>query len=127
VVPRIEAQTTVSAQLRAFIEANLAFMDAHRQQMIATFDIIRSARLEDGQTLISSDLAETDVAALEGLLRQGQAQGEFRAFNPRIMAETILSLRNELLVQLAAKPDLNLNLYAQEWVTLFDLATRQSG
>ncbi|HEX2907359.1 MAG TPA: TetR/AcrR family transcriptional regulator [Phototrophicaceae bacterium] len=127
VVSHIDAEPTVSAQLRAFIEANLAFMDTHRKPMIATFDIIRSARTEDGQTLISSDLAETDLTALAAHLQRGQEQGEFRAFNARIMAATILALRNELLVQLAYKPDLDLKAYAQEWVILFDLATRQSG
>jgi AcrR family transcriptional regulator len=124
--PRMDLETTVAGQLRVFIEANMAFIHTHRNQLLAALDIIANARTEDGDSLVDINLVEADLVGLEALLIQGQQQGEFREFNHRVMAVSIISLRNGVIDQLARHPDLDLNVYAREIVTLIDLATRET-
>ena len=61
--------------------------------------------------------------ALEGLLRQGQQEGDFRPFDLRVMAVTIRRAIDAVPPLLAANPDLDVKAYARELATLFDRAT----
>jgi hypothetical protein len=70
-------------------------------------------------------VAEADVAKLTEFLHEGQQTGEFRQFDPRVMAVAIMSLRNGVLRALAADPHLDLDIYERELVTLVALATRK--
>jgi len=56
-------------------------------------------------------------------LRKGQHEGEFRAFDLRVMAVTIRRAIDALPPLFIANPDLDASLYARELVTLFDRAT----
>jgi TetR/AcrR family transcriptional regulator, fatty acid metabolism regulator protein len=125
VQPQVEAESSAANALRAFIESNMAFMRTHRRHLLALLDIMSNARAEEGTQLAATDLAKADLANLEQLLRQGQQQGEFREFDTRVMAVAIMSLRNSVIGQLAADPELDLEIYARELVTLLDLATRR--
>src|SRR5580692_2855851 len=42
IIPRVFAESTGPARLRAYIESNLAFMREHRNSMIAILDIARN-------------------------------------------------------------------------------------
>lgn len=123
VQPRVAAEASAAGALRAFIEANIAFMRTSRKPLLALLDILSNARTEDGTPLVDATIAESDLAHLAELLQHGQQQGEFRAFDTRVMAVAIISLRNGALGQLATNPDLDLDLYARELVTLVELAT----
>src|SRR5215813_1857474 len=68
-VTRIMAETSAAARLRAYIESNLEFMDAHRKLLIALVQIAISARRADGSLAIGSAALAERVAALEELLR----------------------------------------------------------
>ncbi len=119
--PLVDAETTAAGVLRVWWQANVAFMRDHRRPLIALLDIMSNARAGDlGEV---SDSYESDLAALEQLFREGQAAGEFRAFDSRVMAVAVRSARDGLLRQLAAHPDLDLDTYARDLVVLFDLAT----
>lgn len=121
--PRVDAQTSAAGVLRVWWEANVAFMRDHRGPLIALLEIRNNARPEDlGEV---PDAYEPDLAALGQLFREGQESGEFRAFDPRVMAVAVRSVRDGLLRQLAAHPDLDLDAYAHDLVVLFDLATRR--
>ena len=123
---RLENEHTAAGILRVFIEANLAFMASHRNSLIALLDIATNARTEDGQRLVDPNAAGSDVPKLEELLKYGQSQGEFRAFDTQVMAVSIISLRNGVLAQLAMNPNLDLTTYTQELVALLELATRRT-
>lgn len=71
-------------------------------------------------------IADPVLRELEMLLRYGQERGEFREFSTRVMAVTIRNAIDGLLPRLAVSPKLDLKLYADELVTLFDMATRKS-
>ena len=125
VLPRMQAQRTKAGQLRAFVESNVDFMRTHRTPLVALLDIMAGARRDDGSPLHGAGVAEADVAKLTEFLHEGQQAGEFRRFDPRVMAVAIMSLRNGVLRALAADPDLDLDIYERELVTLVALATRK--
>lgn len=121
--PRVDSQTTAAGQLRAFLEANVDFMRAHRTYLRALAGILGNARTGGASTLASS-IAASDLTAMEELLRQGQRDGEFRRFDTRVMAVAVMALRNAVIGQLAADPELDLEPYRRELVELVELATR---
>ena len=64
--PRVLAESTGPAMLRAYIQSNLAFMRDHRNNVIAMIEIARSA---EGRRIFYGDTAVVNaVGALEGPL-----------------------------------------------------------
>jgi hypothetical protein len=104
------------------VDADIEFIRRQRQQLVVLLEIERNA---DSQTVRSElrAIAESDFAALEGLLRDGQGSGEFRAFDPRLIAVYIIALRNAVMDRLVAQPDLDLDVYARELNELLRRAT----
>jgi TetR/AcrR family fatty acid metabolism transcriptional regulator len=126
-LPRIFAEHSAAGMLRAYIESNLEFLDSHRNDIMAVMNIAGGARGDDGKPVIDLALTfEPAVRELENLLRSGQERGEFREFSTRVMAVTIRNAIDALSPQLAAYPDLDLKIYANELATLFNIATRKS-
>jgi hypothetical protein len=111
--------------LRAYIETHLQFIDAHRKPLIALVEIAMGARHADGSLVIGPELLSRRAAGLEELLRAGQRSGEFRRFNTRVMALTIIQAIDGVPPLLARAPDLDVGLHATELATLFALATRR--
>ena len=123
--PQIAAERTATARLQAYLRSNIAYIAAHRLQMTAIIDIVRNVRTEDGQLRYHPGSEEPALEALEAMLRQGQDEGEFRAFDLRVMAVTIRGAIDAVGLFLVAHPTLDGEVYAQELVTLFDRATRK--
>ena len=126
IIPRVLAESTGPATLRAYIEANLAFMDEHRSSMVAIVEILRHRGLTDNgrQRLDGRDV---DVAAhlLEELLARLQNEGLLRSnFDPGVMAVAIRAAIDSVPHRLIRDPDLDIDHYAHEIATIFDLATR---
>jgi AcrR family transcriptional regulator len=124
-VPRIIAETSAAGRLRAYIESDLEFIDANRKALIALIEIAMSARRADGSLVIGPESHAQRAAALEELLRAGQRSGEFRRFNTRVMALTIIQAIDGVPPLLAREPNLDVKLYAKEVATVFALATRK--
>jgi len=122
--PRIRAETSAAGRLRAYIESDLDFIDTHRKPLIAMVEIAVGARTADGSLVVGPESLAQRVAMLEGLLRAGQKAGEFRRFNTRVMALTIIQAIDGVPPLLAREPDLDLKLHAKELATVFSLATR---
>lgn len=126
ILPRVFAESTGPAMLRAYIESNLAFMRERRNYMVAVVEILRngafttdSGRRVDGQ--------DVDVAArlLEEQLARLQAGGELRSdFDPGAMAVAIRATIDVVPHRLVRDPDFDIDKYASEIAAIFDLATR---
>ena len=115
---RMRSPGSAAEALATYIQANVEFIGSHRTQMKALLAIFLSGGL-------SYDAA-TDrsvVSPIEEILREGQAGGEFRDFDTRVMATTIQRAVEGLPFLLDSDPDLNLHSYARELTTLFELAT----
>ena len=67
------------------------------------------------------------TSAIGNILRRGQATGDFRDFDVEVMATTIQRSLDGIPLAQAANPDLDLDVYARELITLFTLATRRQG
>lgn len=123
--PRIMVETSAAGRLRAYIESDLAFIDTHRKPLIAMVEIAVGARNADGSLVIGPESLAQRVAGLEVLLQAGQKAGEFRRFNTRVMALTIIQAIDGVPPLLAREPNLDLKLHAKELATIFTLATRK--
>lgn len=123
--PRIMAETSAAGRLRAYIESDLEFIDVHRESLIALIEIAISARRADGSRVIGPESLSQRAENLEHLLRAGQRSGEFRRFNTRVMALTIIQAIDAVPPLLAREPDLDVKLHAKELATAFALATRK--
>jgi len=124
VAPQIAAQPTAQLRLQVYIRSAVDYIGAHRTRMVALLEIALNFRTADGK-LRYRGTEEWVLTALEALLRQGQEEGEFRAFDLRVMAVTIRQAIDAVAPLLAAHPNLDTDLYAQELMTLFDRATRK--
>ena len=123
--PRILAETSAAGRLRAYIESDLEFIDAHRKPLIALVEIAMSARRADGSLVIGPESLAQRASSLEELLRAGQRSGEFRRFNTRVMALTIIQAIDGMPPLLTREPGLDVKLHAKELATVFALATRK--
>ena len=121
--PRIIAESTGPAMLRAYIASNLAFMRENRKGMIAILEITRSA---DGRRIFQDDPHVIDaVRALEHLLTGFQTAGQFRPdFDPHLTAIAIRAAIDTAPSRLALDLEFDIDNYASEIATIFDRATR---
>ncbi|MGI8826435.1 MAG: TetR family transcriptional regulator [Chloroflexota bacterium] len=116
---RLAGTVGATGALRAYIEGNVEFIGAHRAEMKALLEIFINGGFHYDAT---ADQAV--VSTIEGILSTGQGSGEFRAFDTRVMATLIQRAVDGLPFLLAADPGIDLESYAAEVVTVFDLATR---
>lgn len=124
-VPQIEASSTAATRLQTYLRSNIAYIAAHRMQMAAIIDIVLNERTQDGQLRYHPGFGERELQTLEAILRKGQDEGAFRAFDLRTMALAIRGAIDTVGRFLVAHPNLDGETYAQELVTLFNQATRK--
>jgi AcrR family transcriptional regulator len=123
IAPNVHAVSNASVKLKAYIQSNLLFLKDH-QKYIFTLQQIWANRAIN--TTAASEIEtrhESGISDLEHLLSYGQSTGEFRAFEPRILA---LIMRNaiDMATSLAAsQSDFDWDAYAVELVELFCKAT----
>ncbi|MGW2370197.1 TetR/AcrR family transcriptional regulator [Streptomyces sp. NPDC001667] len=117
---RVRQETTARGRFLALLRAHVEFTGAHRVQMSALLAIFTNS----GFPFAAAGRADA-LAPIEAILRDGQASGEFRAFDPRVMASLAQCTLEGLPVLLETDPELDLAVYAHEVTTLFDVATRR--
>ena len=117
-------QGSTAEALRAYIAPNIRFIAEHPRWMRVLTEIFLNLRREDGSTVYGADSEEPMLAPLEDMLRSGQAAGEFRSFDTRVMALAIRRVIDGTPPLLDAFPDTDVGAYADEVVDLFLAATR---
>jgi len=118
---RLRAGGTPTQLLATYIESNLEFIAEHPTAIRAVIEIASNARTDDGAPLLRAGDGDDAVARLAALFRSGQDAGEFRPFDPTVMAVTLRAAIDAA----AAHPDLDPHSYAAELVALFTRATRK--
>jgi len=129
VLPRVLAEPTGPAMLRAYIESNLAFMREHRNYMVAVVEILRNGAFttESGRRVDGRDI-NVATRLLEEQLARLQAGGELRSdFDPGAMAVAIRATIDVVPHRLVLDPNFDTDKYANEIASIFDLATRAKG
>jgi AcrR family transcriptional regulator len=116
---RMAAAAGAADALGLYIRATVAFIAGHRQEMKALLEIF----LAGGFRYDAENEAQV-VSPLEEILQHGQRDGQFRPFDTKVMATLIQRAVDGLPFMLAADPDLDTDLFAEEVATTFDRATR---
>ncbi len=106
--------------LAAYIEGNCEFTASHRSEMKALLEIFMGGGFDYG-----TDDERAALSPIEQILLAGQRAGEFRDFDCRVMASLVQRAVDGLPFLLAADPGLDIDAYAREVRTVFDLATRR--
>ena len=121
IAQRMAAEAGATGMLRAYINGMVEYTANHRARMKALMEIFLGGALRDGAAA-----GETAVGHVEAILRQGQADGEFREFDPRVVATAVQRAVEGLPFLQESVPDLDCAAYGRELVTLFELGTRRS-
>ena len=110
--------------LAAYITAWAEFYRTHARQVLALVRIYNGFRDESGRPNPAFGARADDVAMVERVLRLGQDKGSLGTFDARVMAAVIKAAVDDLLIQYADDPELDLEAYGAELVSLFERATR---
>ena len=121
---RVNAQTTATGALRAYIEGTIDYLDGNRHQMQALLEIFLGHAAGAGPMAGEKVATTPAFEHVERILVWGQESGEFRDFDVRAMAVAVQKSLEALPVLLRADPTLDLKMYAREFATLFELATK---
>lgn len=116
---RMKSPTDPPTALRTYLDANVSFVAENRAAMRALTEIFLNGGVDYGDP---EERAAT--SPIEEILRAGQELGDFREFDPVIMAALVQRAVDGFPLLLAARPDLDPAAYAAEVTTVFDLATR---
>lgn len=118
---RIEEEATARGQLLAFITASIDFYRDHHRHMRALAEISLGQRATANQAARSR---QQELVDLEDLFRSGQRRGEFREFDPHVMALALRHALDGIALHLADDPNCDTGRCARELASTFDLATR---
>ncbi len=118
---RMAGALSAAEALETYIRASVEFVAGHRRQMKALLEIFMNGGIsyEPGTELVV-------LSPVEEILRGGQEAGEFREFDPRVMAAVIQRAIDGLPFLLETHADIDLGAYARELITTFELATKRS-
>jgi AcrR family transcriptional regulator len=124
IAPFVLAEPTPAAKLRGFIRGSARFYTEYRRHVVAVRDVWANFRRPDGTQRFGLEAHEPEFEVVSQILREGQIRGEFREFDPRVVAITLRHALDGLATLVATTPDLDVEAYTNELVVLFDRATR---
>ncbi|GAA2396976.1 TetR/AcrR family transcriptional regulator [Nonomuraea africana] len=124
VLARMEGENTATGLLRTHILTVAEHMRDHRVQLMALGEIFHNLRLPDGSPRYGVAANEELYESLERIYRFGQSTGEFREFDPRVMAITHSSAVDNMFAYWAVHPEHDLDAHARELVEIFTRAVR---
>jgi hypothetical protein len=120
----MEKETTAIGALGANIRSVGEYMRSHRDQLLALGEIFNNHRAPDGRRRYGVAFNEPVYEAREEMFRRGQQAGEFRPFDPRVMAVTVQAAIDAMFAYWVTYPDHDLEAHADELAALFEHATR---
>jgi AcrR family transcriptional regulator len=125
--PRIEAAIGARAKLRAYIEANIAFLAAYPNHLQALVEIMTNLPRDGADRALFVAQMDELLGFHTDYIRDAQAAGEFRAFDPRMMVIAIQGAIDAVVWRKIREPDLDAKRCGRELADLFDQATRNQG
>ena len=122
-----EPGTFPERYLDVYVTSWVGYLRTHARPVIALVRIYHSFRDESGQPDAALrallDARARDVAVLTYVMELGQTRGTLGAFSAPVMAATAKAVIDDLMLQYAADPDLDLEAYGAALATLFRRAT----
>lgn len=126
-LPTPDQPVSAAEELRAYITGVVAYVNDHRSRMRALQSIFAAVHDDpDNPEVKQADPQSAVMNYLQDLLRRGQDRGEFRSFDPLVIAGLVQRSLEGLPRLLDSTPDVDLDLYADELALAIDLATRGS-
>lgn len=128
-VPALNAVSAPPERLATYIRSNAMFIDHNRVAAVAMVEIVTGYRSPDGRRLdqvASPPPSDPGLAALdpESIFADGVSTGHFRRLSPPFLKNALRAALDGAAWELARDPDFDVLAYAEELVTVFDLATR---
>ncbi|WP_367131648.1 MULTISPECIES: TetR family transcriptional regulator [Streptomyces] len=124
--PRMEERTGARARLRAFIEASVGLADAYPKHLPAMADVLAHLRDDDPSRRDVLGTLESAADVQVERMREAQRSGEFREFDPRVMATAIRAAIDATVTRAGREPDFDAAAAGRELADLFDHATRRT-
>ena len=119
VIARVDAQPTCRDKLRAYVEANIEFMQGHRSHSVALLYSFGSIGSEQERHRIMQRQHAKIRRFLTNILRAGQDAAEFRSFPAETVAQTIFGALEGVMLQWVLDEDaLDLAQCAQELIRM---------
>ena len=113
--PRIDAATTMSDKLEAYITSNIAYLAEHARQIAAVHQVMLNTTVyDDGGDAIQR---------LELLFLKGRLDGEFGDFDAKVMAIALRHVIDGASFYILQHPELDTDAYAASISQLFKRAT----
>ncbi|GHO58172.1 hypothetical protein KSB_66470 [Ktedonobacter robiniae] len=110
-------------QLHAYIQSNLQFISGHPKEVRALGEIFLTMRRKSGELAFGPEDEEPVLHVLEQIFREGQATGEFRLFDARIMALNLRATIDKFSSLVGVGREVDLKSYIREMIELFGRAT----
>jgi AcrR family transcriptional regulator len=107
-----------------YITGWAGYYRTHAREVLALVRIYNGFRDESGRPNVAVDERAGEVIRVAQVLERGQARGGLGAFDTRVMAAVMKAALDDLLIQFADDPDLDLEAYGAELAAMFERATR---
>jgi len=125
VAPRVQAQQSASERLAACLRANVEFVVAHTSGIAAVHEIVANSPGTRPDAHGQRD--ELILQGIEAILRQGQADGEFRDFDTRTVAWAIRNVLDGVHQRCIIEPGFDAESCIGELTELFSRAIKAEG
>lgn len=106
-----------------YITGWAGYYRTHAREVLALVRIYNGFRDESGRPSVAAAERADEVTRVAQVLQRGRARG-LGGFDPKVMASVMKAALDDLLIQFADDPDLDLEAYAAELVAMFERATR---
>jgi AcrR family transcriptional regulator len=123
-VAGVDAETSFRRRLRAYIMSRFALLDAYPRHIRALLGVTDAVRHDDPQVGGLWMVLGHTIEVQAERLRLGQAAGEFREFDARVMSLAINGAINEAVNTSMLDPEFDTADCAEQLADLFDRATR---
>jgi TetR/AcrR family transcriptional regulator, transcriptional repressor of bet genes len=126
ILEKVHQESEPRERLNTFIVASLAYQGTHPAHNTALLEIIFNARTPDNTPYykLGDDEDEPIVQELEQILRNGQEQGSFGAFDVHVMCSMIQGAIGEYMPISAVTRKVDLETYSSQLVKIINRAVK---
>ena len=107
-----------------YLSSWVGYIRTHGRDVLALVRIFNGLRERNGRPTVGLELRANEIVMVAGFLERGQEAGHLGHFDARTMAAVMKAALDDLLIQYADHPELDLDTYGAQLVAMFERATR---
>ena len=120
----VDAQSTASGKLRAYVSASFEYMEANRSKTLAAWELWGSFDSAEKKRRFSATVYDPCRRHVEKILLQGQSSGELSPFPASTIASVVQAIIDGIMLQWVFDAEaVDLDACLQEFLRMFDLYT----